>query len=149
MQISTHSLRTKVPSLWEIRVVATCSYRLEQDIMLQLLNQPLHIIILQNDLWAGYVPSRSPNLFIYPCPSGYCRCFQNTSLGSTLCASTYSHSSPDLQCKCDRQGSYFNKTTKSTYTKLRLFAQDESYNDIQRLVHVPSKLATLISDIQL
>ena len=42
-----------------------------------------------------------------------------------------------------------NKTTKSTYTKLRLFAQDESYNDIQRLVHVPSKLATLISDIQL
>lgn len=60
--------------------------------------------LIQNDLWAEYVPSQMPNLFFYPCPPGYCRCFQNTSLGSTSCASVYSHSFPNLQCKCNRKG---------------------------------------------
>ena len=44
------------------------------------------------------------DLFLYPCPPGYCKCSQNTSLGPSSCAFTYTNSDPDAQCVCGRQG---------------------------------------------
>ena len=46
------------------------------------------------------------DLFLYPCPPGYCKCSQNTSLGPSSCAFTYTNSDPDAQCVCDRQGTF-------------------------------------------
>ena len=40
----------------------------------------------------------------YPCPAGYCRCSQETSLGPTMCVYTYTNSQPDAQCVCNRRG---------------------------------------------
>ena len=50
------------------------------------------------------------DLFLYPCPPGYCKCSQNTSLGFSSCAFTYTNSDPDAQCVCNRQGMMTNSS---------------------------------------
>ena len=46
------------------------------------------------------------NLFLYPCPSGYCRCELRDMGGNTQCIDTFnSESGSDNQCSCDRRGS--------------------------------------------
>ena len=37
-------------------------------------------------MWAGKQFNEEGSLFFYLCPSGYCRCFLNTSFGDTLFA---------------------------------------------------------------
>ena len=65
---------------------------------------------MQEGYWGAAVldlPNYRYDLFLYPCPPGYCKCSQNTSLGPSSCAFTYTNSDPDAQCACDRQGNYF------------------------------------------
>lgn len=62
---------------------------------------------MQEGYW-GWAVNDSANyhfdLFLHPCPPGYCKCSQNTSLGQTSCAFTYTNSDPDAQCVNERQG---------------------------------------------
>ena len=47
------------------------------------------------------------NLTVYPCPPGYCRCFQNLcTVGDEICNYAYFNDDPDKQCNCDREGEY-------------------------------------------
>ena len=51
-----------------------------------------------------HVEDDSVGLFFHLCPSGYCRCYFNTSIGISLCANVYVNSDPDRQCICERKG---------------------------------------------
>ena len=53
-------------------------------------------------MWAS---NKEGSLFFHLCPSGYCRCFLNTSFGDTACEKVYTNSYPDRQCVCGRKGS--------------------------------------------
>ena len=45
------------------------------------------------------------NLTVYPCPPGYCTCFQNLcGVGEGICSFAYFNGDPDKQCNCDREG---------------------------------------------
>ena len=49
---------------------------------------------------------------VYPCPPGYCRCFQNLcGVGDGICSYAYFNDEPDKQCNCDREGEH------NTYTQ--------------------------------
>ena len=58
----------------------------------------------QKDHWAIHVEDDSVGLFFHLCPSGYCRCYFNTSIGISSCANVYVNSDPDRQCVCERKG---------------------------------------------
>ena len=65
----------------------------------------LNFTCTQNGYWAVFTPSISgSNLEFYPCPPGYCACTQYSDVGNTTCVYTYTNSTPDRQCACDREG---------------------------------------------
>ena len=48
------------------------------------------------------------NLTFYPCPPGYCRCFQNLcSVGNETCSYAYFNDYSNMQCNCDREGEHY------------------------------------------
>ena len=52
-----------------------------------------------------YIPTEvGANLEFYPCPTGYCRCSHDNSIGNNTCVYTYTNSDPDNQCICGRSG---------------------------------------------
>ena len=53
-----------------------------------------------------HVEDNSVGLFFHLCPSGYCRCYFNTSIGISSCANVYVNSDPDRQCVCERKGKW-------------------------------------------
>lgn len=50
------------------------------------------------------VKGEPASLYFQWCPTGYCRCYFNSSVGDKVCASVYSNSNPDMQCACSRKG---------------------------------------------
>lgn len=66
-----------------------------------------HIISpLQKAYWATEDLSDSDNnLFLYPCPTGYCQCvYSMTTSFDETCMYIFDSSNPDSQCSCDREG---------------------------------------------
>ena len=63
----------------------------------------INVSYLQSGQWSTFVEDKNSNLFIYYCPPGYCRCFLNTSVGSSSCVNVYVNSDPDRQCVCGRK----------------------------------------------
>ena len=43
-------------------------------------------------------------VFVYPCPSQYCRCFDLYKGSPSTCTFVYNSEEPDSQCHCNRQG---------------------------------------------
>jgi len=62
-------------------------------------------VVIESGYWAAFTPSISGfNLEFYPCPPGYCRCTQASSIGNTTCVYTFTNTDPDRQCACTREG---------------------------------------------
>ena len=81
--------------------------------MIRVYTRNSHLFIInttcmQEGYWGSAVLAESNDygydLFLHPCPPGYCKCSQNTSLGSTSCGFTYTNSDPDAQCVDERKG---------------------------------------------
>lgn len=66
------------------------------------------IVCLQDGQWGlAQRNGEHDNLVVYPCPPGYCRCFQDhNSLGNGICSFAYFNGEPDKQCNCHREGEY-------------------------------------------
>ena len=56
--------------------------------------------------WGALDHGSEDNLFLYPCPSGYCRCELRDMGGNIQCINTFnsSESGSDDQCSFDRKG---------------------------------------------
>jgi hypothetical protein len=62
-------------------------------------------ILIEMGYWGILDYESDDNLFLYPCPSGYCRCELRDMGGNTQCIDTFnSESGSDNQCSCDRRG---------------------------------------------
>ena len=80
---------------------------------------------IQEGYWGSAVLDESNDyrydLFLHPCPPGYCKCSQNTSLGSTSCGFTYTNSDPDAQCVDERKGrEYYSLAIQYSYRHYKL-----------------------------
>ena len=59
----------------------------------------------QMGYWGTLDHRSEDNLFLYACPSGYCRCELTDMGGNTQCINTFnSELGSDNQCSCDRRG---------------------------------------------
>ena len=61
--------------------------------------------LIQAGQWAvGVAGETAASLHFYPCPPGYCRCFNESLVGDNLCTNKYFNSDPDMQCTQGRRG---------------------------------------------
>ena len=63
-------------------------------------------VLVQTGYWGTLSTSSRDRLFLYPCPSGYCRCEMREMGGATDCINVFNSTDPDSQCSCDRKGIY-------------------------------------------
>ena len=61
-------------------------------------------VFVQNRLWASLDVSAEDQIFVYPCPSGYCQCTVSSITGENSCIYNYDSADPDNQCSCQRSG---------------------------------------------
>lgn len=63
---------------------------------------------MQGGLWVTAIHDKTNDLFIFPCPNDYCRCFHqnDSSSPSTRCIITYTEDAQDEQCHCEREGTH-------------------------------------------